>query len=58
MPTNPMKTAIHRRAALGLAIQGPFSRNRRRRSLRESGPALLATGLVLGLAAFLTALFS
>lgn len=48
---------IHRRASLGLAIHGPFSRNRRRRSLRNSAPALLATALVIAIATFLTALF-
>lgn len=53
-----MQAHHHRRASLGLAIHGPFSRNRRRlRSLRDSAPALLATALVIALATFLTALF-
>lgn len=53
-----MNPVIHRRAALGLAIQGPFSRNRRRRrSLREFFPALLVTSIALALIAFFSRLF-
>ena len=46
----------HRRASLGLAIHGPFNRNRRR-SLRNTAPALIVASLILALAAFLAALF-
>lgn len=44
---------IQRRAHLGLAISGPFSRNRR----RSIFPVLLVTSLSAGLVAFLCALF-
>lgn len=48
-----------RRAALGLTIHGPFSRNRRRRrEIREAGPFFLAAGLLIGLGMFLAALFT
>ena len=58
-PPTDMQPETHRRAALGLAILGPFSRNHpRRRRLREVAPAFLATGLLLGLLIFLAALFS
>lgn len=53
-----MQHHIHRRASLGLAIHGPFSRNHRRRSsLRESAPGIIAAALLTGLAAFIAALF-
>lgn len=54
-----MNPVIHRRAALGLAVQGPFNRNRRRtrRSLREFFPVLLVTGIAAALITFLSALF-
>ena len=42
-----MTPHIHRRAALGLSIRGPFSRNRRKRR----SPALLASLLLTGLVA-------
>lgn len=53
---------IHcRRARLGLAIHGPFNRNRRRRpfrtSLKERSPALLAATLFTLAATFLFFLF-
>jgi hypothetical protein len=53
-----MTPHLHRRAQLGLAIHGPFSRNRRRLSLRDAAPAILVTSLLAALACFLTLLFS
>lgn len=47
-----MNPLIHRRASLGLAIHGPFSRNRRRRSIRNAVPGLIAGALVIALATF------
>jgi hypothetical protein len=46
-----------RRAQLGLSVHGPFSRNRRR-PLSHHAAAFLASGLLLFLLLFLTALFS
>lgn len=47
------------RAQLGLAVHGPFSRNRkRRRTLRDAAPVLLVSSLLLSLLIFLTAIFS
>ena len=52
----------HRRAALGLTIHGPYSRNRRHRclraALREAVPTVIATALLLAAASFLTVLFA
>jgi hypothetical protein len=45
-----------RRAQLGLSVHGPFSRNRRRPLSHHA--AFLASGLLLFLLLFLTALFS
>lgn len=53
-----MNPVIHRRASLGLAIHGPFSRNRRRRPLREFTYLALVTAIALAVAAFLHGLFT
>ncbi len=46
-----------RRAHLGLAVHGPFSRNHRRQPWREFTPHLTAAALLTALAAFILALF-
>jgi hypothetical protein len=51
-----MNHTIRRRASLGLAIQGPFSRNRRRRPWREFIPHIISAVVVLSIVAFFAAL--
>jgi hypothetical protein len=53
-----MKNEIIRRQQLGLAISGPFSRNRRRTEIPANPHFIITSGIILAAVIFVAAIFT
>jgi hypothetical protein len=53
-----MKNEIIRRQQLGLAISGPFSRNRRRSEITANPHLLITAGVIIAAILFVAAIFT
>ena len=53
-----MKHEIIRRQQLGLAISGPFSRNRRRSEITPNPHFVITAGIILAAVIFVAAIFT